>query len=52
MNKTVFGLMMCAALGFAATSQAQDNEKADTTQRRLTIGGYGEAVMSRNLYGS
>ncbi|MDE5783188.1 MAG: hypothetical protein K2H97_02545 [Prevotella sp.] len=50
MNKTVFGLMMCAALGFAATSQAQDNEKADTTQRRLTIGGYGEAVMSRNFY--
>lgn len=43
---------MAAALCVATTSLGQqvNNDSASTVRHRLVIGGYGEAVMSRNFY--
>lgn len=43
-------LFALPAVCFAQTEQNDSTEKSETIEKRLSIGGYGEAVFSRNFY--
>ncbi|MBR1395465.1 MAG: hypothetical protein IJ559_07390 [Prevotella sp.] len=50
--KRLIGIMMMAATAMTATAQEStaDSVKADVKGSRLSVGGYGEVVFSRNFY--